>query len=154
MQVHFKKDAEGNFILHCIRNDGTSTWQKYSKNVLFQVEHDLIHFAVETILGFKDAFYGILASGKDISWFEQAEASGKKPRVGLQGMYGEIFSGELQRLKNNDQFVESLPAILEQYKLPPWSLTLDQIKSIRAKAAHWLERWKQSESGITLEFPG
>ncbi|MCA9257511.1 MAG: hypothetical protein KDA33_17810 [Phycisphaerales bacterium] len=40
-------------------------------------EHDLAHYAVETTLGYRQAFYGLLAGGMNIGDFDVAGASTK-----------------------------------------------------------------------------
>jgi len=59
-----KNDKSG--TLTCLRDDGSSTWQKSSDYFAY---HDLIHYAVETTLGFRDAFLGLVAKGKGLDEF-------------------------------------------------------------------------------------
>ena len=67
MQIILKKKLDKNSILKIIRDDGTSTWSKLH----FGMEtHDLCHYAVESTLGFKNAFFGIINNGYDIGDFE------------------------------------------------------------------------------------
>ena len=65
IQLHKKK--EGTVILKCIRKDGSTTWAKLHQGM---AHHDLAHIAIEKSLGFKRAFYGMLASGVAISDYE------------------------------------------------------------------------------------
>lgn len=66
----------GGALLRCTRPDGTATWQKHEgKQAGFFPFHDLTHFAVETELGFRQGFYGLLANGCTIE-----ETEGKSPR--------------------------------------------------------------------------
>ena len=53
-------------ILTCLRDDGSVTYQKSSA---FFVMHDFLHYAVESTLGFRDAFYGMVAQGRDLDSF-------------------------------------------------------------------------------------
>lgn len=66
-------------MLRCTRDDGSSTWEKHEgRQAMFFAFHDLTHFAVETTLGFRRGFYGLIAEGWDI-----ADTSGKGKRGAL-----------------------------------------------------------------------
>jgi hypothetical protein len=60
----------GSVVSHYERADGTATWErKEEPNAWFFVAHDLTHFAVETILGYRRGFYGLVAEGWALSDF-------------------------------------------------------------------------------------
>ena len=71
MQITFIKQKDKKNTISCKRKDGSATWMASD---LFYVQHDLMHFAVETKLGYKTAFYGMLAGGIDITDFELPKA--------------------------------------------------------------------------------
>jgi hypothetical protein len=75
LSVHFTKRSDGTVILRCTRRDGSATWQRHDKHGAFFSYHDLSHFAVETTLGYRSGFYGLLADGWDI-----ADTGGKGAR--------------------------------------------------------------------------
>ena len=52
------------------RSDGSLCWAYLREN--FE-DHDLAHFAVETVLGFKDAFFGLIDLGYEIGDFEDPD---------------------------------------------------------------------------------
>ena len=52
--------------LTCRRPNGSSTWARCPG----PAQHDLIHYAVETVLGLKHSFYSLVAQGYDIADFE------------------------------------------------------------------------------------
>ena len=52
--------------LRCIRDDGSETWQHSSPYFAY---HDLIHCAVETSLGYRNAFWGLIETGKALDEF-------------------------------------------------------------------------------------
>lgn len=66
MEIKFAKKRDRH-IISCKRNDGSNTWMQTDE---FFVQHDLMHYAVETTLHFKNAFFGMLAGGISISDFE------------------------------------------------------------------------------------
>ena len=67
MEISFTKRGSKNHIISCKRKNGTVTWMHSSS---FFITHDLCHYAVETKLSLKKAFYGMLADGTDINDFE------------------------------------------------------------------------------------
>jgi len=75
LRIRFTKRANGAVILQCVRRDGSATWERHDKQGVFFSFHDLSHFAVEKVLGFRKGFYGLIADGWDI-----AETTGKGER--------------------------------------------------------------------------
>ena len=67
MKIQFKKENHKPSILTCTRTDGSTTWVKMYPG--FEA-HDLGHYAVETVLKFENAFYGMIAKGSNIEDFE------------------------------------------------------------------------------------
>src|SRR5947207_10613282 len=62
--IEFAKRKDGNTVLRCIRDDGSTSWQRVDDNqAAFFPLHDLTHYAVETELGFGQGFYGLIADG-------------------------------------------------------------------------------------------
>jgi hypothetical protein len=79
MIIEFAKQRDGSAVLRCTRDDGSVSWQKQEgKYAAFFPLHDLMHYAVETELGFRRGFYGLIAEGWEI-----AETTGKTPRGAL-----------------------------------------------------------------------
>lgn len=79
LRVEFQREHDGAFVFRCLRADGTSTWQKHvGKNALFFPFHDLTHFVVESVLGFRQGFYGLINAGWDV-----ADTGGKGARGAL-----------------------------------------------------------------------
>lgn len=66
MEIKFAKKRDKN-VISCARADGSSTWMETDE---FFVQHDLMHYCVETVLQFKNAFFGMLAHGVSITDFE------------------------------------------------------------------------------------
>lgn len=66
MEIKFAKKYDKH-VISCNRKDGSSTWMQSDD---FYIYHDLLHYAVETIMPFKNAFFGMLASGISITDFE------------------------------------------------------------------------------------
>jgi len=79
LRVQFSKRNDGSVVLQFFRGDDSTTWRRYEKQAVFFSFHDLTHFAVETTLGFKAGFYGLIASGWDIPDTEGKGPRGKPP---------------------------------------------------------------------------
>ena len=81
MRIEIAKRADGGAVLRCVRGDGTVSWQRQSgPQAAFFPLHDLTHFAVETVLGARDAFFGLVAQGWEIEDTTGKGARGALPR--------------------------------------------------------------------------
>jgi len=81
LRISIQKRADGGAVLRCTRADGSVTWQKQEgPRAAFFPRHDLTHFAVETVLGVRRAFYGLVSEGWEIP-----DTEGKGPRGPLPG---------------------------------------------------------------------
>ena len=79
LKIQITKRNDGGGVLRCTRADGSVTWQKQTaRHASHFALHDLTHFAVETGLGFKHGFYGLIAEGWEIE-----DTTGKGARGGL-----------------------------------------------------------------------
>jgi hypothetical protein len=79
--IQITKRPDGGSVLRCVRADGSTTWQKQeSRQAEFFALHDLPHFAVESVLGFRRGFFGLVAEGWEIG-----ETTGKGARGPLPG---------------------------------------------------------------------
>lgn len=67
MLIRLKKTRDG-VVLSCIRGDGSAAVQRSGHGGYFAF-HDLMHYAVETALGFRDAFLGLMDQGWDFATF-------------------------------------------------------------------------------------
>lgn len=70
MRIRIKKGRDGSAALTCTRADGSTTWQRQEgAQARFFPRHDLTHYAVETELGHRRGFYGLVAEGWDVTDF-------------------------------------------------------------------------------------
>jgi len=78
--IRIKKKADGTAALSCTRPDGSVTWQRQdgAQGRFFPL-HDLTHYAVETVLGHRRGFYGLVAEGWDLSDFGTPWPRGPMP---------------------------------------------------------------------------
>ena len=94
LRVQFTKRTDGSVVLRCLRRDGSATWQRHEKQATFFSFHDLSHFAVETTLGFRSGFYGLIADGWDIP---DTSGKGKRGKLPAASVLVEHVVGLLDR---------------------------------------------------------
>src|SRR5262245_18035 len=103
MKVQIKKGRGGPHTLACVRSDGTRTWSRLHP---FFPEHDLTHYAVESVLAFNEAFFGLIASGWDIEDFNRPSTAERIPAQALLaeqivGLF-DVERGQGARLSTQD----------------------------------------------------
>src|SRR5437868_1711781 len=92
MIIRFSK-RQGTVVLTCVRRDGSTTYSKSAHGEFFAL-HDLMHFAVESILDCRDSFFGLIAQGWGIPLFNE---SGTAARLPAQAIQTELIVGQLQQ---------------------------------------------------------
>ena len=92
MIIRFTKGDGKPDVMTCVRDDGSVTWSPVGASV--GAHHDLRHYAVETTLGYTQAFFGLLASGRDIQSFGTKD--GVKDHYPEEAMWAEWIVGVLQ----------------------------------------------------------
>lgn len=156
--VRIKKKTNGEAALACERADGSVTWQRQEGQLgRFFPLHDLTHFAVESVLGFDGAFFGLISTGWDISDFA---APGAKHRLSAQAALAEMLVGffDLERrtgiLGDANDFAWKIQAYCEAHKMPTpaFVITDEQIAAIRAKRGELFGAWRSVPPGETLEL--
>jgi len=149
-----KQTATASGTLTCIRSDGSITWQASSA---FFAEHDLYHFAVESVLGYNQAFFGLLAAGRDIDSF--GTRNGAKDTYNAEEMWAESLVGCLQWPQVGGGEPLSTAEVLQQLTvtfqnsslgIPP--ITSEQVQKIRNLARALQSRWAQLGAGEILEL--
>jgi len=157
VRLLFTKRADGGVVLRCERADGTVTWQRHDRrHAGFFPLHDLTHYAVETELGFRRGFYGLIAEGWDIEDTGGKGARGSLPReaVTVERIVGAF---DAQRAGGTPWAAE---AFNEQAALqatvggdaPPRPLTDDELDRVRARTLELFSRWTRLPAGGTLEL--
>jgi len=157
LSVRLKKNADGTAALTCVRPDGSTTWHspKGAQGHFFAL-HDLTHYAVETTLGVSRGFYGVVASGWDISDFGKPEKRGQLP---ADAGWVELIVG----------FLDMERAMGEMYSAADWNekarlyydtnggqpvreLGDDELNAIRDRRRELFSLWAAVPPGGTLEL--
>lgn len=78
--IRLKHHTDGAVSLTCTRPDGSTTWQRFEgATAMVFPAHDLTHFSVETTLGYRGGFYGLIAAGWEIGDFAKPWPRGPIP---------------------------------------------------------------------------
>ncbi len=161
LTIKFTKRRDGSIISHFERPDGTATWQrKEGPQANFFAAHDLTHYALETTLGYRHGFYGLLAEGWDLSDFGTPWPRGPlpddaEPAEVIAGLLdGERAAGERSSAAEFNEkiamYYESQRAIHDRTQ--PLTLTQQELDQIRKVASELRARWAAVAPGDSLEL--
>jgi hypothetical protein len=155
--IRIKKGKDGRTALSCTRADGTTTWQRQEgAQAAFFPKHDLTHYAVETALGHRQGFYGLVSAGWDFSDFGNPWPRGKLP---VEASISEMIVGvlDLERIGDRASAKELNRRIAEyavENVLPQQGdLTEEDLARVRQKRAEMFEKWDAVRPGDALEIP-
>jgi hypothetical protein len=156
--IRIKKGTDGRTALSCIRADGTTTWQRQEgAQATFFPKHDLTHYAVETALGHRQGFYGLVSVGWDFSDFGSPWPHGRLPvEAGISEMIVGVL--DMERRTGERVSAEELNQKLAEYagenSLPQQrELTEEDLDRVRAKRAEMFAKWDAVQPGDALEIP-
>lgn len=153
MNVQLKRGRAGPSTLSCTRADGSRTWAKVHP---FFPRHDLTHYAVESVLGLNEAFFGLVASGWDLDEFARPGAARRLPPDAL---FAEHVVGMLDREGAQPEpmlagaFNEALRAAHPGAAVHP-AMPVDRavLERIRALRDALVARWEGVPPGESLEL--
>jgi len=153
MRIHLKKGRDGPASLTCIRRDGTRTWARERD---FFPLHDVTHYAVESVLGFDEAFLGLIAAG----WYlEHLARPGAAARLPFQARVTEQMVGLLDRERSTperwtvaglNEVLQTVLAPADRTRLAP--LTEAQLHAIRELRSRLESRWHALAQGESLDL--
>ena len=158
LTIRIKKNPDASAVLTCIRADASVTWQRQlGPHGAFFPRHDLTHYAVETTLGHAASFYGLVASGWDISDFGPPWKKGPLPQ---EAGYTELIVGFLDAERASltrwsaDDFNEKATIFYRDHKIAhtPPTLSDDDLNRIRARRSKLFEQWDAVHPGDTLDL--
>ena len=158
LRVQLTKRADGSVVLRCVRADESVAWQRHNgRRALFFPFHDLTHFAVETTLGFRQGFYGLIADGWDIADTGGKGARGPLPPETvlvehLVGLFDRERVGGAQPMSAAEfnAHVERLFATGRIHAAPVF--TDVQLVAVRARIDALHSEWAALVAGATLEL--
>ena len=153
MRILFTKNTGKQNVIKYIRDNETETWM-YCDD--FFIRHDLSHYALEKILGYKTAFNGMLNAGMDIRDFDDKEKRAKLS-VTAEAWYAEnmanLFLIEIAQGKFADfNEVQQAAFVSFNQQYPPIRLQEDEIAAVRKYLSELLAQWNGLPAGETLEL--
>lgn len=142
------------------RADGSITWQKRTgPTAEFFAVHDLTHYALETTLALPGAFYGLVASGWDLSDFGAPWHRGPLPPEALAA---EVIVGffDSQRAAGERLTATDCNASAQSYFgargiTPPLQVTDEQLDRVKTVLSDLVWRWQAAspDEPLTLSYP-
>jgi len=145
LHIEISKRQDGAGVLRCTREDGSVTWQKQAKHGAHFALHDLTHYSVETALGYRRGFFGLIAEGWEVDDTTGKGARGPLPVEAVEverivGLFdAERGSGMLWTLEEFNQFA-------------PRALSDADIQRVRAVRGELFRRWFAVAPGEKLEL--
>lgn len=140
--------------LACFRDNGTTS---YTRLHPFFPLHDLMHYAVETTLGYRKAFWGLIEQGWEFQTFEQKDpATGRISHpLPAEALLAENLVGLLQLIETGSISAEpeEIQACLSAQGNPvPQEMTPDNLAAIRVLFATLRDDWQRLPPGGALEL--
>jgi hypothetical protein len=81
-------------LLRCVRRDGSETAVAMPRQGI--LPHDLMHYVVESGLGWRDGFLGLVAAGADIGWTMEQAHDPANLTIADQAIHAEAVVESLQ----------------------------------------------------------
>jgi hypothetical protein len=143
-----------------VRDDGSITWQRQDDQyAAFFPLHDLTHFAVESELGFRRGFYGLISEGWDIGDTTGKTARGPLPDDAIEVEYlVAAFSAERAggAAAAAEEFNQLAGTFANAKGMPsPRQLTDEDLAKVRARFDEVAIKWRALPPGgmLELDFP-
>ena len=156
MTIRFTKGRGKPDVLACVRDDGSTTWTRLHPGL---VQHDLVHYALESTMDLREAFYGLVARGIDITAFERPREE-RGFDLPVQAVQAEFVVGLLQTEMADGQRCEDFLGTLrvmvaeKDVPAPDWLSDADVVR-VREAVQRILGQWYVLEpgAGLELSFP-
>jgi len=145
LKIEIVKQQDGSGVLRCMRPDGSLTWQKQTKHATHFALHDLTHYAVETSLGYRHGFFGLIAEGWDVD-----DTTGKGVRGALPAEAVEVE--RIVGLFDSERASSTLWSREEFNEYAPRALTDTEIQAVRSLRGTLFQQWFATAPGQKLEL--
>jgi len=152
MEILITKNTSNDHILSCRRKDGTITWTHVSN---FFILHDLCHYTIETAFSLKKAFFGMLASGTDITQFELPKED-RRIELTAEALFAEHLVNLVVIDHTQGRMDNLLKIFTETYTDPRRDLLTivneEKLQSIRENYSTLIQQWKAIPETETLRL--
>jgi hypothetical protein len=145
LKIQIVKQADGSGVLRCIREDGSATWQKQTKHAAHFALHDLTHYAVETVFGYRQGFFGLVAGGWDLE-----DVTGKGTRGPIPPEANEVE--RIVGLFDAERGSGTMWTVADFNEFAPRMLTESEIQRVRATRAELFRQWFEVSPGQHIEL--
>jgi len=157
--VRLKKGRDGSATLSCTRADGSVTWQRNDgARARYFPLHDLTHLAVETELGARRAFYGLVADGWELADFGTPWPRGPLPpeAEAVERVVGLLDTARAQgRTWTGAELAAELAHAHAAHGLAstPPTITDEALARIHRRMHELFAQWDAVPPGEALELP-
>ena len=157
LELRLGRRPDATVLFELRRRNGTSTWEKRAgPTAEFFSAHDLTHFAVESELGCRGAFYGLVAQGWDLADFGRPWPRGPLP---AEALLAEVLVGYLDvtRASGHPLTADDCNRSVREY-FAATSLTVDlvvteeDLERIRTSLHDLLRRWNELGPNETMSL--
>jgi hypothetical protein len=145
LQIQIAKRTDGASVMRCTRADGSISWQKIPNHGAHFALHDLTHYAVETVFGYKRGFYGLLAEGWE---FDDIGGKGARGPLPLEAIEVEQLVGVFDSERGCGQ----LFTCEEFSEFGPRAVTESQLLAVRKLRSELFSRWHEVPTGKNLDL--
>jgi hypothetical protein len=157
LRIRFTKRHDGAVVLQCVRRDGSATWERHEKHAVFFSFHDLSHLAVETVLGFRRGFYGLVAEGWDIG---DTSGKGKRGKLPSESILVEHVVGLLDRervggavpLSANDFNAHVAQFVTNDHLEPARTFSEEELAAVRLRIQSLQDEWAAVPAGSFFQL--
>lgn len=144
--------------LRCIRRDGSETATSMPRQGI--LPHDLVHFVVESGLGWRHGFLGMIAAGADIGWTMERAHDPANTEIADQAIHAEAVVESLQAqlwsgALDEDLFLEGVRSACEVRGRSAPALPPGAGRALFDEALVLNTRWQQLpfHHALELEMP-
>ncbi len=157
MLVRFTKQppASASDTLTCVRPDGTATTTPMPRQGI--LPHDAFHFAIETTLGWHDAYFGAVARGAGLEELTKSlhSPSGKWTK-NTQAQQSEALIECLEANQwggsgDPSEFATRLLAACRRRGVAPPDITASELENVRRALREFGAAWRPLAPGQSLE---
>lgn len=150
LKIRLTKGRDARDLITCIREDGSRTWARGAPGIPV---HDLAHHVIESTLGTRDGFYGMVLDGWDIPDFE---VPGATERIQARAVWVEHAVNLLMidalnaPFASADEFREMLATVAGDKT--PLEITDAQFRGMRETLAMRIREWRGLRGGESMEM--
>jgi hypothetical protein len=156
MLVRFTKGpvAAREDVLTCVRPDGSTTTGPMERQGI--LPHEVVHFVVESVLGWHDALFGTVSAGATLTKAGQTSGGKQAWKIDTQGRQAESLVECLEAeqwggASDPATFAEMLVLACRRHAVPPPDITPEEIDLVRAKLREFGAAWRPLGPGAWIE---